>query len=185
MKYSSNFLLNFKCYNRLANEIWQRIGLLGIRKKYRGKRAGRNKHRIEVRISSRVKYGHCTVANRRTHNPLNCTKLNLVHPHVSNHINLPNILLLNARSIAHGKIDELICISNEAVHEIICITETWLDEVVPDEFEFVSLPNYDIIRANRSGKKGGGVAIYVHEALPYRARDDLSNNKDIECMGNL
>ena len=105
------------------------------------------------------------------HSIQNCVKVNLQTDNFSNHINLPNVLLLNARSIT-TKIDDLICLSNEAVHEIICITETWLSDDVPTKI--LSLPNFDIIRTDRSGRKGGGVAIYVHETLPYRIRDDLS-----------
>lgn len=174
MRYSSDFLLNFKRFNRLGNEVWQRIGFLRIGKKRRGKRAGRKKQRIQIRITLRES---CTKKYARTHNPSNCIKPNVVDP-VSNFISLPNILLLNARSIA-GKIDELVYISSEINHQIICITETWLDESVPSES--LSLPNYDIIRADGSGRKGGGVALYVHETLPYRTRDELTN-VDIECV---
>ena len=67
-----------------------------------------------------------------------------------------NILLLNARSIP-GKIDELICISNEAVHEIICITETWLDDVVPNEF--VVYPTMILLEPTEAVEKEEGVAI--------------------------
>ena len=131
-----------------------------------------------MRITSRKHYGCRRLqAYARSHNPLNCIKPCLVNS-VSNRITLPNILLLNSRSIA-GKIDELICISSEVEHQIICVTETWLDETVPNEY--VSLPKYDIIRADRSGRRGGGVAIYVHETLPYRTRYDLSS-EDVECV---
>ncbi|CAB4024493.1 Hypothetical predicted protein [Paramuricea clavata] len=169
MKYSGTFLLKFKSYQCLNNDIWQRIGYLGIRKKYRGERSGKNKHRIAVRITSRntrlLDHG-----NRRFHNPSNCVIPKLLN--CDKTYDLPNFLVLNARSIA-GKVDELRWVDDQYEFQVICITETWLCEEIPNEI--IGLSDYDIIRCDRTGKKGDGVAVYVHRNLPYRIRRDLSS----------
>ena len=51
----------------------KQIGLLGIRKKYRGRRAGRKEHQVQVRVTSREDYGRRRLqAPAKSHNPLNC-----------------------------------------------------------------------------------------------------------------
>ncbi len=80
----------------------------------------------------------------------------------SNSINISHI---NARSINNKfhKINSLIVEHN--IH-ILCISETWLNK----ETKYLDLPsNYDIIRNDRIGKKGGGVAII------YKSIFNLSN----------
>ncbi|CAB3983948.1 scavenger receptor cysteine-rich type 1 M130-like isoform X2 [Paramuricea clavata] len=145
MKYSGTFYLKFKNYQCLKNDIWQRIGYLGIREKYRGKRSGKNKHRIAVRITSRntrlLDHG-----NRRFHNPSNCVIPKLLN--CDKTYDLPNFLVLNARSIA-GKVDELRCVNDQHEFQIICIAETWLSEEISNEI--IGLSDYDIIRCDRTG----------------------------------
>ncbi|CAB3999892.1 Hypothetical predicted protein [Paramuricea clavata] len=153
MKYSGTFLLKFKNYQCFNNDIWQRIGYLGIRKKYRGKRSGKNKHCIAVTITSRNTrlLDH---RNRRFHNPSNCVIPKLLN--CGKTYDLPNFLVLNARSVA-GKGDELHCINDQHEFQIICIAESWLSEAIPKEA--IALCDYDIIRCDRTGEKGGGVAL--------------------------
>ena len=50
------------------------------------------------------------------------------------------------------------------------ITQSWLTDEIPDES--VRLVDYNIVRRDRNGKKGGGIAIYVHESLFYQVRHD-------------
>lgn len=114
--------------------------------------------------------------NRRFHNPSNCVIPKLLN--CDKTYDLPNFLVLNARSVA-GKVDELRCINDQHEFQIICITETWLSEAIPNEI--IGLSDYDIIRCDRTGEKGGGVAVYVHRNLPYRIRRDLSSSK-FECI---
>ncbi|KAK2577783.1 hypothetical protein KPH14_011602 [Odynerus spinipes] len=46
---------------------------------------------------------------------------------------------------------------------IIAVSETWLHAGAPDAT--VLLPGYSILRNDREGKTGGGVALYIHETL--------------------
>ena len=52
-------------------------------------------------------------------------------------------------------------------HEILCITETWLNDHIPDEVFQVS--GYTIIRKDRANAiRGGRVCTYIREHLPYK-----------------
>ena len=71
-----------------------------------------------------------------------------------------SILYYNARSI----LPKLDCLRAEAAVKnpsIICIVETWLS----DDRE-ISIENYQIVRANRN-RHGGGVLVYIHNALSW------------------
>ena len=82
---------------------------------------------------------------------------------------LPVLLLSNVRSLQH-KMDELQLMiqTNKDYSDCsaICLTETWLDQSVPDQA--VILPGFTLHRADRSFKllrkaKGGGVCIMINE----------------------
>ena len=63
--------------------------------------------------------------------------------------------------------------------DIICITETW--DVTSLN---INLPNYKTPEvANRKDKRGGGVAIYVHEAHNHKRLDTNIINEHIELIG--
>ena len=60
---------------------------------------------------------------------------------------------------------------------VVCITETWLDNCISDNE--ISVPNYKIIRLDRS-RHGGGVAIYVDSMFTYSIL--FTANPDFECV---
>ena len=91
---------------------------------------------------------------------------------------LPNILYLNARSL-FNKIDELSVIINQQNADVIMVTETWLTDAIPDAALHIS--GFTIVRRDRSSRRGGGVAIYIRESLPFKIRPDC-NNPDYECL---
>lgn len=80
---------------------------------------------------------------------------------------LPSLFLTNARSLVN-KMDEirLRIISHRLNNCVMVITETWLDNAVPDAV--IELAGRSVYRADRtadSGKnKGGGVCIYINNA---------------------
>ena len=49
--------------------------------------------------------------------------------------------------------------------DIVFVTETctWLNHSIPDEL--VQIPNFNLVRRNRSSCRGGGVALYVRDFL--------------------
>ena len=59
---------------------------------------------------------------------------------------------------------------NNKTVDILTLSETWLDSTVEDSE--IALPGFSCVRKDRTGLKEGysGVAIYVHEGLPYRMR---------------
>ena len=81
----------------------------------------------------------------------------------------------NVRSLQpsdrHVKLDEIhktLCIDEK--FDVICITETWLDETITDLD--VCLQDYQIFRKDRN-RHGGGVAIYAHDSLPVKILPNL------------
>ena len=82
------------------------------------------------------------------------------------HININSLL---------PKIDELKCIPNKTKATIIGITESKLDDTVPD-LE-VNLPGYDILQCDRN-RNGGGVACCIRKDLCFNTR--ALNCKEIE-----
>ena len=65
--------------------------------------------------------------------------------------------------------------------DIICITETWLTDHIPDDP--VNINGYSIVRKDRSSdsNNGGGTCLYIKETIPFKPRFDLSHNL-IECV---
>ncbi|KAI5747281.1 hypothetical protein M8J77_013016 [Diaphorina citri] len=56
--------------------------------------------------------------------------------------------------------------------DVICITESWLDPSIPDSE--VSLPGYRVVRNDRQGKSGGGVAIYFNNSFTFKVLESSS-----------
>ena len=61
---------------------------------------------------------------------------------------------------------------------VIGMTETWLHKNSPPIF---NIDNYKFLRADRRRRRGGGVALYVHNSFPFNKRNDL----DIPGTENL
>ena len=91
---------------------------------------------------------------------------------------LPNVMLLNARSIIN-KTAELSIIVDKHNSDIIFATETWLNENVPSEV--VNIPGLIVIRKDRSSGRGGGIAIYIKDNVPVKTRYDLCD-PCFECL---
>ena len=93
---------------------------------------------------------------------------------------LPNIMVLNARSL-RNKVDELSVRANQTMSDLICITETWLTNHIPDDI--VNINGYSVVRKDRANdnNSGGGICTYIKETIPFRLRSDLSHNS-IECI---
>ena len=59
-----------------------------------------------------------------------------------------------------------------------CLNETRLDNHISDHE--LNIDNYSLVRKDRS-RKGGGIALYVHESLAFNVCTDL-NNDDLELI---
>lgn len=82
---------------------------------------------------------------------------------------VPSLLMFNARSLFR-KIDDLKIRASSHNCDLICITETWLDNSVADTS--VSIPGYDLKRLDRD-VNGGGVAIFLKSHLKLTIVNDL------------
>ena len=83
-----------------------------------------------------------------------------------------SLLHANLRSLNRNfeYFENLLHTLNNFKFSVIGISETWLHENSPDLF---NLPNYKLIRADRTGKRGGGVAFYIAEKLTFKIRSDV------------
>ena len=95
-------------------------------------------------------------------------------------VGLPTILCANVRSCVNKLDDIQLCASTKNA-EIVCITETWLHDAVPDYI--CAFPNYTLHRADRLDKKGGGAAVWVSNAINHiRVINPLLKPKFIDCV---
>ena len=100
---------------------------------------------------------------------------------VDNQLKLVNedfvILQLNIRGLC-GKIEELKSLLNESFRgklpDVLLLCETWMSVTSPD----VNLPVYNKFECRRTHKRGGGVCIFVNDALASKSRSDL-HKKDV------
>ena len=66
-------------------------------------------------------------------------------------------------------------------HDVICLSETFLDSIHPKDHQSLKLQGYEMIRADHPNNiKHGGVSIYYKEHLPLKVRYDISPLK--ECL---
>ena len=70
---------------------------------------------------------------------------------------------LNARSIMN-KNSELNIVVADSDHRIICITESWTNKDGTDAE--LGLEGYVMFRKDRTGRRGGGVLLYVKDTIP-------------------
>ena len=69
---------------------------------------------------------------------------------------LLRIGLLNVQSLA-PKLDDIVILLRDRRLDVLCLAETWLTPQIQNQF--MSFPGYDILRRDRDGRRGGGVAI--------------------------
>ena len=88
-----------------------------------------------------------------------------------------NIIHLNIRGIIskQSKLTSLLqnCIGKHLIH-IATINETWLTK---DNEHLLDIPDYNVIKKNRIGKKGGGVCILIHKSIYYKELEAINNLK--------
>ena len=78
------------------------------------------------------------------------------------HVYLPNVLIANVRSLS-GKVDELSVIAKVNDVDIICITESWLMDLILDCT--CSLTNFNLFRNDRKSTVGGGICVYINSRM--------------------
>ena len=83
-----------------------------------------------------------------------------------------SILHLNSRSL-NKNFDGIhtFLSSIDYTFTVICISESWFYE---DKSNQIYFENYELVSTPRRNRRGGGSAIYVHDSVSYRKRDDLN-----------
>ena len=86
------------------------------------------------------------------------------------HFNVNSIL-------AEGRLDELHSICKLLNLAVLCITESKLDDTIPNNIITIE-GYYEPLRRDRqtNGRQGGGCLIYISEQLTYKHRDDLQSD---------
>ena len=85
--------------------------------------------------------------------------------------------------IAHNylKLSSLQAYNSVYKHDVICLSETYLDNSVPSDESDLNFPGYKLVGADYPGYvKRGGVCIYFKESLSIRFLD-VPSNLD-ECL---
>ena len=82
---------------------------------------------------------------------------------------------INAQSIPAHYPDLLSSFENTNVHAIL-VSESWLKPCLPSIA--YSLPGFQLIRNDRTGRAGGGVAIYLKAHIPFTILDYSHYNKN-------
>ncbi|KAG5864078.1 hypothetical protein JTB14_005900 [Gonioctena quinquepunctata] len=86
----------------------------------------------------------------------------------------------NVRSLLTG-FDMFSDFMQEECLDICSISETWLNQSFPSRA--ISVPDYNLIRKDRQGKKGGGLAFYIKKSIKYKIVDDGNhNNSSLETF---
>ena len=69
------------------------------------------------------------------------------------------------------KINEVICFVEDNKTDLVCITETWLTDLVSTNY--LQIPTYNLICKNRSSGAHGGVCLYIKNFIKCDILEDL------------
>lgn len=87
---------------------------------------------------------------------------------------------LNIRSLL-PKWEEVKFILLDGAFEMVGLTETWLHEYIDDNL--VTVPGFSLVRQDRkSGKRGGGIGLYIRDDLKFQKVDKCLNDDTTEVI---
>ena len=115
-----------------------------------------------------------------------CTSTNIDFLKSTNCGNGLSICQWNVQCLTNSKFQEISASLNNVQHprhraDIVILTETFSSNREPNTLFAIS--DYELYRRDRTGKKGGGIFIYVHNELMRGKRDDLmSSVSEILCL---
>lgn len=122
----------------------------------------------------------------RRHNPMNCISIN-TKPHIIRVLKgqgkhfVPSLFLSNVMSLS-PKIDEVSHVVQNANFDLVCITESWLQEHIPDSA--VAINGYNLIRRDKKESTHGGVCMYIKDTIPSSVFDNFEdvNGPELEVL---
>ena len=89
-----------------------------------------------------------------------------------------NCVYFNAQSLKN-KLNCLNALTTPQTLSLICITESWLDDSVPNTL--IGGPNYQVYRKDRIGR-GGGVCVLVHNDIQHNFHLPSNRFPDLEVL---
>ena len=94
---------------------------------------------------------------------------------------VPSLFLSNVVSLA-PKIDEVSHVVQNANYDLVCITESWLRQHIPDSV--MAINGNNIIRRDRKEATHGGVCMYIKETIPFSVLDlsEIDESPDLEVL---
>ena len=156
----------------LCKDLWQKLGDLGVRKKFRSKRGGK-KRAAAYGLPVVDNYIGVLQSNQVTTAPP--TILDATERHY-----VPSLLIGNLRSLA-PEVDELDSVIRHNGCDIVSVTETWLTSDIPDSA--VSLQDNCLFRKDRHNRCGGGVALFVSSTVHCKRLPEIElkgfSNRDL------
>ena len=131
---------------------------------------------VKPRQLNRIK----AISGSRTHIPTNCVYIDpSTTPCKSNQAKetsrtafVPSILLSNVMSLA-PKIDEVRHYAEYANLDLVCLTETWLQDHIHDNI--VDISGFNLLRRDRKEGTHGGVCMFVRDNIRYSLLDFLDD----------
>ena len=76
--------------------------------------------------------------------------------------------------------DELAVITATLSPSLIAVTETWLNEEIPNHL--ISMNAYTVFRADRKTRMGGGVCVFVSDSLTVTRLEISDHPEDFESL---
>jgi len=92
---------------------------------------------------------------------------------------LPSVFMCNARSLSN-KLDEFETTIKQMNASIAVVTETWYTPEMDNTF--LNIDNYNLFSRCRTDKRGGGVAVYVKSDIQARLISQISVPPELECI---
>ena len=161
---------------------------------YRKRRGGRRVNKLGHKDNMKIRV-HIT--HRREHNkecvswpqlnrprtliPVKITKEAKPETSSSQSSSFPSLYVFNAASLAKPHaLQQLEAELESFSTDVAVITETHFKVHHTDQF--TALPGYNCIRRDRTGRRGGGVAIYIREHIPYNFITVKNDGKEYESV---
>lgn len=95
--------------------------------------------------------------------------------------NFPVLMNTNITGALCNKLVEIKEIANQHQSDIVCITESWCSDTIPDDT--IHLPGFTSFRRDRQdGRAGGGLMCYVRDCLPVVKCWSQLNDVDLETL---
>ena len=86
---------------------------------------------------------------------------------------------VNIQSLRY-KVDDIRILLNDNNFDVLCLTETWLDNNIDDNE--IKIDGYNINRLDRTDKQHGGILFYVKDGIIFKENLNLNSTYKIEAL---